>query len=109
MISLVQVKMFKMTMYMTTTWDRNFSNCGTSLPQHAILLFWLPFSQCTHAIGATTHMQAGQGLGHRPAVDASQVRRDSFNTDYGRHCQWTVRVLKGKNRRVLRAVTRDYH
>ena len=56
-----------------------------------------------------THTQAGQGLGHRPAVDASQVSGDSFNTDYGGHCHRMVRGLKGKNGRVLRAVTRDYH
>ena len=56
-----------------------------------------------------THMLAGQALGHQPAVDASQVRGDSFNTDYGSHCHRMVRGLKGKNSRVSRAVTRDYH
>lgn len=43
-----------------------------------------------------THTQADQGLGHQPAVDASQVRRDSFNTDYGCHCSSMVGLLKGR-------------
>lgn len=53
---------------------------------------------CTHAKDATTHThtQADQGLGHQPAVDASQVRRDRFNTVYGCHCSRMVRVLKGR-------------
>lgn len=36
-----------------------------------------------------------------PSVDASQVRRDSLNTDYSCLCNWMVRSLKGKNGNVM--------